>query len=525
MIRLAALTLCALALLSADAHAYWSAAGSGGGTGAAAGLSAPTISVPATSGPNVVVTFTQQASLTPASLPSSAITYTVERRQGTGSFAAVTTGGCAGALPRGTASCTDRVPATANWSYRVVATFAGWTTTSAVAGPVAADATPPSVVSITRAAASPTAAASVSWTVTFSEAVTGVDATDFALARTGVTGGTITAVTGTGATRTVTATTGTGSGTLGLNLTDDDTILDADLLPLGGAGAGNGNATGALYTLDRTAPTVPTSVIANTTGSIPGFIRQGGLYFVYANVTDATGAGTVTANVSTITTGQTAVPLVAGSFSIGGVTYTHRSAQLTANATLTAGAKNYTVTAADTLGNTASAATFSVTADNTAPTAAAIQTANGATTVGRAEQGDTITYTFSEAIDPISILAGWDGTATDVVLRLNDGGLAADTVTVFDTTNATQLSLGSVSLASLLYTTANRTFGLTGTKSRMVLSGNAITITLGTASGAVGDVVVNTTMVWTPSTAARDRAANPMSATTRNEANPADREF
>ena len=166
-----------------------------------------------------------------------------------------------------------------------------------------------------------------------------------------------------------------------------------------------------------------------------------------------------------------------------------------------------------------------MTADNTAPTAAAIQTANGATTVGRAEQGDTITYTFSEAIDPISILAGWDGTATDVVLRLNDGGLAADTVTVFDTTNATQLSLGSVSLASLLYTTANRTFGLTGTKSRMVLSGNAITITLGTASGAVGDVVVNTTMVWTPSTAARDRAANPMSATTRNEANPADREF
>ena len=240
MIRLAALTLCALALLSADAHAYWSAAGSGGGTGAAAGLSAATISVPATSGPNVVVTFTQQASLTPASLPSSAITYTVERRQGAGSFAAVTTGGCAGALPRGTASCTDRVPATANWTYRVVATFAGWTTTSADAGPVAADATPPSVVSITRAAASPTAAASVTWTVTFSESVTGVDATDFALARTGVTGGTITAVTGTGATRTVTATTGTGSGTLGLNLTDDDTILDADLLPLGGPARGTG---------------------------------------------------------------------------------------------------------------------------------------------------------------------------------------------------------------------------------------------------------------------------------------------
>ena len=172
MIRLAALVLCALALATADAHAYWSAAGSGGGTGAAGGLSAATVSVPATSGPNVVVTFTQQSSLTPASLPSSAITYTVERRQGAGSFAAIATGGCSGALPRGTASCTDRVPATANWTYRVVATFAGWTTTSAEAGPVAADATPPTVGSITRAATSPTAAASVSWTVTFSEAVT-----------------------------------------------------------------------------------------------------------------------------------------------------------------------------------------------------------------------------------------------------------------------------------------------------------------------------------------------------------------
>ena len=50
-------------------------------------------------------------------------------------------------------------------------------------------------------------------------------------------------------------------------------------------------------------------------------------------------------------------------------------------------------------------------------------------------------------------------------------------------------------------------------------------ITLGTASGAVGDVVLNTTMVWTPSTAARDRAANPMSATARSETGGGDREF
>jgi hypothetical protein len=51
--------------------------------------------------------------------------------------------------------------------------------------------------------------------------------------------------------------------------------------------------------------------------------------------------------VSTVTTGQTAVALVAGS-SIGGASYNFRSASVTANAALAAGAKTYTVTATDT---------------------------------------------------------------------------------------------------------------------------------------------------------------------------------
>ena len=113
----------------------------------------------------------------------------------------------------------------------------------------------PTVSSINRADANPTSAASVSWTVTFSESVTGVDAADFALANSGL-GGTpaITNVTGSGATRTVTASTGTGSGTLGLNLVDDDSIADGVGNKLGGTGNGNGNFTGQVYTVDRGAP-------------------------------------------------------------------------------------------------------------------------------------------------------------------------------------------------------------------------------------------------------------------------------
>lgn len=116
---------------------------------------------------------------------------------------------------------------------------------------------PPTVSSINRANADPTNAASVDFTVTFSEAVTGVDSGDFSVAMTGVTtGASVTGVTGSGATYTVSVNTGTGSGTVGLNLVDDDSILNAALTPLGGAGAGNGNFTGQVYTIDKTAPTV-----------------------------------------------------------------------------------------------------------------------------------------------------------------------------------------------------------------------------------------------------------------------------
>ena len=113
----------------------------------------------------------------------------------------------------------------------------------------------PAAVSIVPVTASPTNAASLSWTVTFNESTTGVGTTDFALAATGPSGAAITAISGSGTVYTVTASTGTGSGTLGLNLTDDDTIIDALANPLGGSGAGNGAFTGQTYTIDKTAPT------------------------------------------------------------------------------------------------------------------------------------------------------------------------------------------------------------------------------------------------------------------------------
>src|SRR5207244_3078547 len=111
------------------------------------------------------------------------------------------------------------------------------------------DTTPPTVLSISRADASPTNGATVHWTATFSEAVSGVDTSDFALATTGVAGASITSVTGSGTSYTVSANAGTGSGSIGLNLADDDSIVDSSGNKLGGTGAGNGNFTGQVYTI------------------------------------------------------------------------------------------------------------------------------------------------------------------------------------------------------------------------------------------------------------------------------------
>jgi hypothetical protein len=126
----------------------------------------------------------------------------------------------------------------------------------------------PTVSSIDRHTSSPSNGGTVQWDVTFSESVTGVDASDFQLVNTGL-GGTpqITNVTGSGSTYTVTASTGTGNGSLGLNLVDDDSIADGSGNKLGGAGTGNGDFTGQVYSIDRTAPAFSTLEMFDTNGN------------------------------------------------------------------------------------------------------------------------------------------------------------------------------------------------------------------------------------------------------------------
>ena len=261
-----ALTI-ALVAMTVVAAAYWSAHGSGTGAAAVGSMTPATISVPSTATLTVAVSWTAQASLAPSSAAGGAITYEVQRKLGSGAYATVSSGGCAGAKSLNTTSCTDSPPGNGSYSYRAIANLHMWTAISADAGPVSylgIDTTAPTVRSIDRADADPTNATTLRWTVTFSEAVSGVDAADFALVRGGgVSGGSIASVTGSATTYTVSTSSGSGSGTLGLSLVDNDSIRDTSLNVLGGLGAANGNFTGQVYTVDRTAPTAVSIVTAD----------------------------------------------------------------------------------------------------------------------------------------------------------------------------------------------------------------------------------------------------------------------
>ena len=224
------------------------------------------------------------------------------------------------------------------------------------------------------------------------------------------------------------------------------------------------------------------------------------------------------------------MPLTACSSScnVGATTYAYKSASLTANAGLSAN-QTYSITATDSAGNATTVATFTATVDNIVPTASAVATANGTGTLNRPDLNDTVTLTFSEQMDPATILAGWTGSSTPIVVRIsNAGGAAHDFITFWNSTNTTQLTtLGNVDLgrAGYVNTGATVTFGASGTASSMVQSAANVTITLGTPSATANQVGATTTMIWNSSATPADLAGNLATGNARTEGGTADAEF
>jgi hypothetical protein len=295
------------------------------------------------------------------------------------------------------------------------------------------------------------------------------------------------------------------------------------------SGQASNSSSGLAADPDWTPPTASASVLAKAAGGDAGYIRAGGTYYAYANVTDggnpASGVASVSADAGW---GALALNATGGPWTVDGVSYNYRSAVQTLAAGTTAATYPFSVTStdADTPANSQTQNGFSVVVDNTGASASDVQTTNGGSIAGRPEQGDTITFTYSEPVERLSILTGWTGTTANVVVRINN--LSPDRLLVYNAANTSQLPLTNatgLSLGRADYVGTNRTFGATGTASTMVRSGNSIVVTLGTQSGAGTTALGTGTMAWTPSASATDRAGNPTATTVRNETGGADRDF
>jgi len=172
--------------------------------------------------------------------------------------------------------------------------------------------------------------------------------------------------------------------------------------------------------------------------------------------------------------------------------------------------------------------------DNSPVRAVDVQATNGSGTVGRLDAGDTLTYTYSEQVNPATILSGWTGSSTSVTLRLRDGnavglGNKGDTVDILKGTAS--VALGSVVLnQDFVKSGKSATWNATMTASTTTVGGTTRTVVkiqLGTLAGGNGLKTVTTagTMVWTPSATATDLLGNRCSTAPATESGTSDRDF
>ena len=178
----------------------------------------------------------------------------------------------------------------------------------------------------------------------------------------------------------------------------------------------------------------------------------------------------------------------------------------TTASTLTSGTYTAQASQSDVGGNSGSTAPHTFTVDTIAPTATDIAAANGGANAGRAEAGDVITFTFSEPIDPVTVLAGWNGTSTAVQVKITAGVLAPDPFTVLDSGGATGVHLGTVQTNGD-YVTTTATFDATMVRSADHAS---VVVTLGAKQSGIMAVLAAgaENMTWTVDGAVKDLAGN-----------------
>jgi hypothetical protein len=310
-------------------------------------------------------------------------------------------------------------------------------------GVVPAGATTPTVVSIVRAGTDPTKAGSVGFTVTFSEAVTGVDSSDFVLTTTGtMQGASVTAVTGGPSVYAVAVNTGTGDGTCRLDVKDDDTITNSGFVPLGGPGAGNGSFTsGEAYTVDKTPPVLTLSGLSQvydgllheaviSSDTLPVAVTYSGStapptnpgdYAVVATATNAVGDVGMVSGVLTINKAPAAVAL-------SSLSQTYDGTAKSATATTTPGGLAVNLTYDGSAVAPSAAGTYSVMATvddaNYQASAAGVLVINAPPHVESAPTANPNTARVSETVSFFVAATDADGGALTCTWDFGDGSSA-----------------------------------------------------------------------------------------------------
>ena len=279
------------------------------------------------------------------------------------------------------------VPLTINFTS-VLGIAGNQVTTTTNSSSVTFDKTAPSVLSISRQspAANPTNATTLVYRVTFSEGVTGVDATDFTLTATGASTGTISTVTPVGAggtTYDVTVNSVTGNGTLRLDLKASGTGI-ADTT---GNAISGGFSTGDTFTIQQSQP-VLTSVAIASNNATASLAKVGDVVTLSFTASEAI-------NPPTVTIATHSVTATAGANNSYTVTYTMQS-------TDASGLVPFTIDFTSVLGVagtqvTATSNGSSVTFDKTAPSVLSISRQSPA---GNPTNATTLIYrvTFSEGV-------------------------------------------------------------------------------------------------------------------------------
>jgi hypothetical protein len=262
----------------------------------------------------------------------------------------------------------------------------------------------------------------------------------------------------------------------------------------------------------------PSASRAEIAGETPGNVTPGQRYRVYAQVDDQgnppAGVRTVTADVSSLTSGATAVSLTPGSYSVGSATYNYGSGNQTAKGNLSPGSKPYTLTTTDALGQAATQS-YSVSVGPQCQ-AASITTDNG----GHphvVDRDDQIFFAFTGPIDTTSIISYWTAGGVGVTILIADRG-ANDDLTIVNQSTGQATPLGTVAMDGDFARSDVRFGGVI-----QMQSASTAVVRIGDLYGGTGQPLTEATkqtMTWSPSPGITDTNGSPCSTTPVTQPKP-----